>query len=273
MGGNSIKERSNLELRRNFVTGRTIHQWNCSPPEILGTLRHWRLLRRDWRATRLKWDRVSSFFTETPHDMTARAGEDVEMACSFRGSSSPSYSLEIQWWYVRTHKDWTEKENWDNNNQAANNQRDVVKVAGSNISHKLRLSRVKPADEGTYECRVIDFSDRQARHHKAKAYLRVEAEDSGGGGGGGRPLQETQLLLLAAGQSPPERGRPAAPPPPPPPPPAGGGVPRPPGAGPPPPVLLLLLLLPPPRPELLDRGGGRPLLRPRAATERSPRTC
>ncbi|XP_026546405.1 V-set and transmembrane domain-containing protein 2-like protein, partial [Notechis scutatus] len=77
----------------------------------------------------------------------------------------------------------------------------VVKVAGSNISHKLRLSRVKPADEGTYECRVIDFSDRQARHHKAKAYLRVEAEDN------------TQLLLLAAGQSP-ERGRPAAPRPP-----------------------------------------------------------
>ncbi|KAK9405037.1 DUF1716 domain-containing protein [Crotalus adamanteus] len=58
---------------------------------------------------------VFSFFTETPHDMTARAGEDVEMACSFRGSSSPSYSLEIQWWYVRTHKDWTEKENWDTN--------------------------------------------------------------------------------------------------------------------------------------------------------------
>uniref|UniRef100_A0A8C6VAM0 V-set and transmembrane domain-containing protein 2-like protein n=1 Tax=Naja naja TaxID=35670 RepID=A0A8C6VAM0_NAJNA len=130
----------------------------------------------------------NAFFTETPHDMTARAGEDVEMACSFRGSSSPSYSLEIQWWYVRTHKDWTEKENWDNNQLRASPQEEigkgatkisVVKVAGSNISHKLRLSRVKPADEGTYECRVIDFSDRQARHHKAKAYLRVEAEDSG----------------------------------------------------------------------------------------------
>ncbi|XP_039224146.1 V-set and transmembrane domain-containing protein 2-like protein isoform X1 [Crotalus tigris] len=153
--------------------------------------------------------------------MTARAGEDVEMACSFRGSSSPSYSLEIQWWYVRTHKDWTEKENWDTNQLKASPQEEtgkdatkisVVKVAGSNISHKLRLSRVKPADEGTYECRVIDFSDRPARHHKVKAYLRVEAEDSAPSAHG-RPLQDTQLLLLATGQTP-ERGRPAAPRPP-----------------------------------------------------------
>uniref|UniRef100_A0A9W3HM41 V-set and transmembrane domain-containing protein 2-like protein n=1 Tax=Camelus bactrianus TaxID=9837 RepID=A0A9W3HM41_CAMBA len=96
----------------------------------------------------------AALFTETPHDMTARTGEDVEMACSFRGSGSPSYSLEIQWWYVRSHRDWTDKQAW------ASNQ--VVKVVGSNISHKLRLSRVKPTDEGTYECRVIDFSDGKA---------------------------------------------------------------------------------------------------------------
>lgn len=44
--------------------------------------------------------------------MTARTGEDVEMACSFRGSGSPSYSLEIQWWYVRSHRDWTDKQAW-----------------------------------------------------------------------------------------------------------------------------------------------------------------
>lgn len=54
----------------------------------------------------------AALFTETPHDMTAQAGEDVEMACSFRGSGSPSYSLEIQWWYVRNHKDWTDKQTW-----------------------------------------------------------------------------------------------------------------------------------------------------------------
>ncbi|XP_031228431.1 V-set and transmembrane domain-containing protein 2-like protein isoform X2 [Mastomys coucha] len=115
------------------------------------------------------WDNHVSghaLFTETPHDMTARTGEDVEMACSFRGSGSPSYSLEIQWWYLRSHRDWTDKQTW------ASNQ--VVKVVGSNISHKLRLSRVKPTDEGTYECRVIDFSDGKARHHKVKAYLRVQ---------------------------------------------------------------------------------------------------
>uniref|UniRef100_A0A8C3SUB0 V-set and transmembrane domain-containing protein 2-like protein n=1 Tax=Chelydra serpentina TaxID=8475 RepID=A0A8C3SUB0_CHESE len=129
----------------------------------------------------------SALFTETPHDMTAHAGEDVEMACSFRGSGSPSYSLEIQWWYVRNHRDWTDKQTWASNQLKASQQEEagkdatkisVVKVVGSNISHKLRLSRVKPTDEGTYECRVIDFSDSKARHHKVKAYLRVEPEEA-----------------------------------------------------------------------------------------------
>ncbi|NXV28747.1 VTM2L protein, partial [Rissa tridactyla] len=136
----------------------------------------------------------AALFTETPHDMTAQAGEDVEMACSFRGSGSPSYSLEIQWWYVRNHKDWTDKQTWASNQVMPLGPPDplsaplqVVKVVGSNISHKLRLSRVKPADEGTYECRVIDSSDGKARHHKVKAYLRVEAA-----GGVGHP-QDTQL--------------------------------------------------------------------------------
>ncbi|KAG2464336.1 VTM2L protein, partial [Polypterus senegalus] len=108
----------------------------------------------------------NALFTEVPHDITAQTGEDVEMACSFIGSGSPSYSLEIQWWYIRNHKEWTEKQSWTSNQ--------VVKVAGSNISHKLRLSSVKPSDEGTYECRVIDFSDSKARHHKVRAYLQVE---------------------------------------------------------------------------------------------------
>uniref|UniRef100_G1MX85 V-set and transmembrane domain-containing protein 2-like protein n=1 Tax=Meleagris gallopavo TaxID=9103 RepID=G1MX85_MELGA len=125
-----------------------------------------------------------ALFTETPHDVTAQAGEDVEMACSFRGSGSPSYSLEIQWWYVRTHKDWTDKQTWASGQLKASHQEEagkdatkisVVKVVGSNISHKLRLSRVKPADEGTYECRVIDASEGSARQHKVKAYLRVES--------------------------------------------------------------------------------------------------
>lgn len=47
-------------------------------------------------------------------------------------------------------------------------------MAGGNISHKLRLSSVKPSDEGTYECRVIDFSGAVPQHHRVRAYLRVE---------------------------------------------------------------------------------------------------
>uniref|UniRef100_A0A8C4Y040 V-set and transmembrane domain-containing protein 2-like protein n=1 Tax=Gopherus evgoodei TaxID=1825980 RepID=A0A8C4Y040_9SAUR len=148
----------------------------------------------------------AALFTETPHDMTAHAGEDVEMACSFRGSGSPSYSLEIQWWYVRNHRDWTDKQTWASTQLKASQQEEtgkeatkisVVKVVGSNISHKLRLSRVKPTDEGTYECRVIDFSDSKAQHHKVKAYLRVEPEESSEAphhGSSARHMQDTQLL-------------------------------------------------------------------------------
>ncbi|XP_051515643.1 V-set and transmembrane domain-containing protein 2-like protein [Myxocyprinus asiaticus] len=123
----------------------------------------------------------NAVFTEVPHDITAQRGQDVEMACSFRGAGSPSYSLEIQWWYIRNHKEWMDKQTWTTNQVVPQNEMSkdatkisVVKVAGSNISHKLRLSNVKPSDEGTYECRVIDFSDSQLRHHHVRAYLQVE---------------------------------------------------------------------------------------------------
>lgn len=53
----------------------------------------------------------------------------------------------------------------------------VVKVAGGNISHKLRLSSVKPSDEGTYECRVIDFSGAVAQQHRVRAHLRVRESE------------------------------------------------------------------------------------------------
>ncbi|XP_076840808.1 V-set and transmembrane domain-containing protein 2-like protein [Brachyhypopomus gauderio] len=123
----------------------------------------------------------NALFTEVPHDITAQSGQDVEMACSFRGAGSPSYSLEIQWWYIRNHREWTDKQTWTTNQVVPQEEMSkdatkisVVKVAGSNISHKLRLSSVKPSDEGTYECRVIDFSDSKLRHHRVRAYLRVE---------------------------------------------------------------------------------------------------
>ncbi|XP_070276401.1 V-set and transmembrane domain-containing protein 2-like protein [Myotis yumanensis] len=98
---------------------------------------------------------VVALFTETPHDMTARMGEDVEMACSFRGSGSPSYSLEIQWWYVRSHRDWTDKQAWASNQLKASQQEDAGKDAtkisvssvmtsrkGSNGGHSCNLKKI-----------------------------------------------------------------------------------------------------------------------------------
>ncbi|KAM4737198.1 V-set and transmembrane domain-containing protein 2-like protein [Anableps anableps] len=128
----------------------------------------------------------NAMFTEVPHDMTAQRGQDVEMACSFRGAGMPSYSLEIQWWYIRNHLEWTDRQPWTTNEVAPEEETpkdatkiSVVKVVGSNISHKLRLSRVKTSDEGTYECRVIDFSDEAgARHHRVRAYLQVVPESN-----------------------------------------------------------------------------------------------
>ncbi|XP_013987579.1 V-set and transmembrane domain-containing protein 2-like protein isoform X1 [Salmo salar] len=124
----------------------------------------------------------NALFTEVPHDTTTHSGQDVEMACSFRGAG-PSYSLEIQWWYMKNHRDWPEKPAWTSNQVVPMEEMSkdatkisVVKVAGSNISHKLRLSSVKQSDEGTYECRVIDFSGSVAQHHRVRAYLQVEAE-------------------------------------------------------------------------------------------------
>ncbi|XP_074531597.1 V-set and transmembrane domain-containing protein 2-like protein [Halichoeres trimaculatus] len=125
----------------------------------------------------------NALFTEVPHDIMTQSGEDVEMACSFRGAGSPSYSLEIQWWYIKDHSDQQKKTSQITNTVVPLEETSkdatkisVVKVAGSNISHKLRLSSVKPSDEGIYECRVIDFSGVKAQHHRVRAYLQVEPE-------------------------------------------------------------------------------------------------
>lgn len=131
-------------------------------------------------------NRVSgnALFTEVPHDIISQAGEDVELACSFRGASSSSVSLEIQWWYARHGQDWPEKPGWTTNQvlpqeetSSGETKISVVKVVGSNISHKLRLSSVKPSDQGTYECRVIDFSASRAQQHRVQAYLQVQPND------------------------------------------------------------------------------------------------
>ncbi|XP_028262596.1 V-set and transmembrane domain-containing protein 2-like protein [Parambassis ranga] len=129
----------------------------------------------------------NALFTEVPHDITTYSGEDVEMACSFRGAGSPSYSLEIQWWYIKDLRDWQEKTDHITNNvePLVEMSRDatkisVVKVGGGNISHKLRLSSVKPSDEGMYECRVIDHSGTVSQHHRVRAYLQVKPDRSQG---------------------------------------------------------------------------------------------
>ncbi|XP_017278267.1 V-set and transmembrane domain-containing protein 2-like protein [Kryptolebias marmoratus] len=127
----------------------------------------------------------NALFTEVPHDITTHSGEDVEMACSFRGAGFTSYSLEIQWWYIRNHRNWQEWPAHVTNNVQTLEEKSkdatkisVVKVAGSNISHKLRLSSVKPADEGTYECHVIDHSGPAAQRYRVQAYLKVEPKRS-----------------------------------------------------------------------------------------------
>ncbi|XP_062853025.1 V-set and transmembrane domain-containing protein 2-like protein [Trichomycterus rosablanca] len=126
----------------------------------------------------------NALFTEVPHDVITQSGQDVEMACSFRGSGSSSVLLEIQWWYLRHLHKWAKKPAWTTNQVVPIEEmtRDatkisVVKVAGSNISHRLRLSSVKPADEGIYECRVIDFSNNHEQHHTVRAYLQVQPPD------------------------------------------------------------------------------------------------
>ncbi|XP_042581257.1 V-set and transmembrane domain-containing protein 2-like protein isoform X2 [Cyprinus carpio] len=125
----------------------------------------------------------NALFTEVPQDVVSQAGDDVEMACSFRGTSSSSVSLEIQWWYTRHSREWAEQPTWTTNPVVSQENTpkgatkiSVVKVVGSNISHKLRLSSVRPSDEGTYECRVTDFSESRAQRHRVQAYLQVQPD-------------------------------------------------------------------------------------------------
>ncbi|KPP70873.1 V-set and transmembrane domain-containing protein 2-like protein-like [Scleropages formosus] len=110
-----------------------------------------------------------AFFTEVPHDIKTQSGQDVEMACSFRGAGSPSYSLEIQWWYIRN-REWTDKQAWMTN--------EILSLWNIYLRAASGVNSVKPSDEGTYECRVIDFSDSKAQHHRVRAYLQIESDQS-----------------------------------------------------------------------------------------------
>ncbi|KAK1188738.1 VTM2B protein, partial [Pygoscelis papua] len=121
-------------------------------------------------------------FTEVPKDVTVREGDDIEMPCAFRASGSTSYSLEIQWWYLKEPARELAHELAisvpGSRSKVIQCYGDIsihqtVRVQGNDISHRLRLSGVRRQDEGVYECRVADYSDDETQEHKAQALLRV----------------------------------------------------------------------------------------------------
>ncbi|KAM6430198.1 V-set and transmembrane domain-containing protein 2B isoform 1-T2 [Liasis olivaceus] len=128
---------------------------------------------------------VQATFTEVPKDVTVREGDDIEMPCAFRASGSASYSLEIQWWYLKEPARELAHElaisGPGSRSKATNKDAtkiSTVRVQGNDISHRLRLSGVRRQDEGVYECRVSDYSDEDTQEHKAQAVLRVLARFS-----------------------------------------------------------------------------------------------
>uniref|UniRef100_A0A8C0QMF6 V-set and transmembrane domain-containing protein 2B n=1 Tax=Chelonoidis abingdonii TaxID=106734 RepID=A0A8C0QMF6_CHEAB len=112
-------------------------------------------------------------FTEVPKDVTVREGDDIEMPCAFRASGSTSYSLEIQWWYLKEPARELGGAARGSDGPAGCGLLQTVRVQGNDISHRLRLSGVRRQDEGVYECRVSDYSDDETQEHKAQALLRV----------------------------------------------------------------------------------------------------
>uniref|UniRef100_A0A8C8A736 V-set and transmembrane domain-containing protein 2B n=1 Tax=Otus sunia TaxID=257818 RepID=A0A8C8A736_9STRI len=109
-------------------------------------------------------------FTEVPKDVTVREGDDIEMPCAFRASGSTSYSLEIQWWYL---KEPARELAHELAISVPGSRSKTVRVQGNDISHRLRLSGVRRQDEGVYQCRVADYSDDETQEHRAQALLRV----------------------------------------------------------------------------------------------------
>ncbi|XP_053934471.1 V-set and transmembrane domain-containing protein 2B [Cuculus canorus] len=118
-------------------------------------------------------------FTEVPEDATVREGDDIELPCAFRASGAASYSLEIQWWYLKEPPRELAREVAPGGRGKVTNKDatkiSTVRVQGNDISHRLRLSGVRPQDEGVYECRVSDYGDAETQEHRAQALLRVLA--------------------------------------------------------------------------------------------------
>ncbi|NXV86589.1 VTM2B protein, partial [Calonectris borealis] len=173
-------------------------------------------------------------FTEVPKDVTVREGDDIEMPCAFRASGSTSYSLEIQWWYLKEPARELAHELAisvpGSRSKVIQCYGDIsihrtVRVQGNDISHRLRLSGVRRQDEGVYECRVADYSDDETQEHKAQALLRVLSRFAP------PDVQAAEAVSHIQSGAAPRRHAPAARPtpppgpgkrPPPPPPPAEG---------------------------------------------------
>ncbi|XP_051538585.1 V-set and transmembrane domain-containing protein 2A [Myxocyprinus asiaticus] len=123
-------------------------------------------------------------FTDLPSNITAREGQNIEMACAFQSGMSSVY-LEIQWWFIRAPEEQiTSEEDEDEDDtemelipepdpDEEGTKISTVKVQGNDISHKLQISRVSKNDEGLYECRVTDANYGELKEYKAQAYLKV----------------------------------------------------------------------------------------------------